>query len=289
MALPPSALLCFWYSWLAVAVGSAVHHVLEHFQRPHGLKLSTFSPASAELGGCYWDSLQLVLNSESVSVPQIARCYLSILFVETLGSLVTILLSLLLLRVYVLQRRAVWDMEFGSLWLPDSTTICSKLCIHHAQFLTNKMAGTQKCHNFQVDTLWLFSHHMWLRIPDQNPFKPTAPAKLRSVSPAKWILVVLFFLVAVCGLKTQLLSSISLLLGSQKISTLQSLLALFLRTTRLSLPAFWQWVSALVAVIRSHRFCLLHLKDTSAHGMEWLFTHARFSFCFVLKFSMLRH
>ena len=108
-------------------MGSAVHHVLENFQRPHGLELSTFSPESTELGECYWESLQLVLNSDSVSVTQIARCYLSILFVETLGSLVTILLPLLLLRVYVLQRRAVRDIEFGFLWLPDSATICASL------------------------------------------------------------------------------------------------------------------------------------------------------------------
>ena len=51
--------------------------------------------------------MQLGLNSESVSIPQIARCYLSMLCVETLGSSVTILQSLLLLRVYVLQRQAV--------------------------------------------------------------------------------------------------------------------------------------------------------------------------------------
>ena len=156
MALPPSALLCFWYSWLAVVVGSAVHHVLEHFRRPHGLELSTFSPASTEIGECYWESVQLVLDSESVSVPQIARCYLSILFVETLGGLVTILLSHLLLRVYVLQRRAVWDIEFGSLRLPDSTTIWATL----AQFFTNEMARAQKCHTFQVDILWSFSSYV---------------------------------------------------------------------------------------------------------------------------------
>jgi len=80
MALPLSALLCFWYSWRVVAVGSAVHHVLEHFQRHHDLdsEVSTFSPASTELGECCWESLQLGLSSESVSVPQIARCYLSI-------------------------------------------------------------------------------------------------------------------------------------------------------------------------------------------------------------------
>jgi len=30
----------------------------------------------------------------------------------------------------------------------------------------------------------------------------------------------------------------------------------------------WQCVSALVAVIWSHPFCLLHLKDASAHGMK---------------------
>jgi len=153
MALPLSALLYFRYSWLAVAVGSAIHHVLEHFQRHHDLKLSTFSPASTELGECYWE-----LSSESVSVPQIDRCYLSILFVETLGSLVTILLSLLLLCVYVLQRRAVWDIEFGSPWLPNSATICATLSIHRAQFLTNEMAWAQKCHNIQVDILWSFSH-----------------------------------------------------------------------------------------------------------------------------------
>jgi len=160
MALPPSALLCFWYTWLAVAVDSAVHNVLERFQRPHVLELSTFSPASTELGECYWESLQFVLNSESVSVPQIARCYLSILFVETLGTLVTILLSLLLPRVYVLQRRALWDIEFGCLWPPDSATICATLSIHHAQFLTNEMAGAQKCHTFQVDILWSFSSYV---------------------------------------------------------------------------------------------------------------------------------
>jgi len=52
MALPLAALLCFWYSWLAVVMGNAVHHVLEHFQRPHGLKLPTFLPAFTELGEC---------------------------------------------------------------------------------------------------------------------------------------------------------------------------------------------------------------------------------------------
>jgi len=73
------------------------------------------------------------------------------LFVETLGSLVTILVPLLRLRVYVLQRRAVRDIEFASLWLPDSTTICTTLSICQAQLLTNEMAGAQKCHNLQVD------------------------------------------------------------------------------------------------------------------------------------------
>ena len=58
----------------------------------------------------------------------------------------TILLSLLLLRVYVLQHRAVWDLKFVSLWLPDSATICDTLSIHHAQFLTNEMVGAPNCH-----------------------------------------------------------------------------------------------------------------------------------------------
>jgi len=49
-----------------------------------------------------------------------------------------------------------------------------------------------------------------------------------------------------------------------------------------------QWVSALVAVIWSHRFCL-QLKDASAHCMKWLFTHSRPSFCVPLKSLTLRH
>jgi len=139
MGLPLSALLCFWYSWLVVAVDSAINNVLEHFQRPHGLELCTASPASTELGECYWKSLQLVLHSESMSVPQITHCYLSILFVETLGSLVTILLYLLLLRIYVLQRRVGCNIEFGYLWLQGSATICATLSIRHAQNFTNEM------------------------------------------------------------------------------------------------------------------------------------------------------
>jgi len=39
----------------------------------------------------------------------------------------------------------------------------------------------------------------------------------------------------------------------------------------------WQWVSALVAVIWFHRFCLLLLKYASTHGMKWFFTHSRLS------------
>jgi len=78
-----------FFQVLAYAAKVTVHYVLENFQRPHGPELSTFLPASTELGECYWESLQLVLNSESVSVTPIARCYLSILFVETLGSVVT--------------------------------------------------------------------------------------------------------------------------------------------------------------------------------------------------------
>jgi len=90
-----------------------------------------------------------------------------------LGSLATILLSpsLLLLLVYVLQRRVVWDIEFGSLWLHDFATLCATLSICQAQFLTNKMTQTQKCYHFQVIIPWLFSDHMQLRIPDQNPFE----------------------------------------------------------------------------------------------------------------------
>jgi len=44
------------------------------------------------------------------------------------------------------------------------------------------MAGAQKCHNFQADILWSFSHHMWLRIPDQK-FEQTAPLKLLRYRP----------------------------------------------------------------------------------------------------------
>ena len=55
----------------------------------------------------------------------------------------------------MLQRRAVPDIEFGSLWLTDYATICATLSIRHAQLLTNEMAGAQRCHNFQVDVLWV--------------------------------------------------------------------------------------------------------------------------------------
>jgi len=99
------------------------------------------------------------------------------------------------------------------------------------------------------------------------------------------------FLIPVCGLKTQLRSTISLPLASQKTLMLQSLIALFLQSTRLSFitHTHWHWVSALVAVIWSHRFNLLHLKDASTHDMKWLFTHSRPSFCFPLKSCTLRH
>ena len=274
MALPPSALLCFWYSWLAAVVGSAVHHVLEHFQRPQGLELSIFSPASTELSECYWESLQLVLNNESVSVPQIARCYLCILFVETLGSLVPILLSLLLLRVYVLQRRAVWNIEFGSLWLLDSATMCTTLSIHHAQFLTNEMAGCQKRHNFQVDILWSFSHHMWLSISDQNSFEQTAELQLLQscVRYRPHNEFCLFYFSWDCRLLIENSASFHNFSSAWIPEDINAAIAtcFVLRSTRLSWPTVthWQWVSALDAVIWSHHRCLLYLKDASAHGIK---------------------
>ena len=51
----------------------------------------------------------------------------------------------------------------------------------------------------------------------------------------------------------------------------------------------WQWVSALVPVIYSHRVCLLHLKGASAHGMRWLFSNFLSSFYFPLKSATLQH
>ena len=46
-----------------------------------------------------------------------------------------------------------------------------------------------------------------------------------------------------------------------------------------------EWASVRVVVICSHRFGLLHLENTSAHGVKWLFVYFRPSFCFPLKFS----
>jgi len=60
--------------------------------------------------------------------------------------------------------------------------------------------------------------------------------KVASLSPAQWILFVQFFLIAICGLKTPLRSTISLQLGSQKTLTMQSLLALILRSTCILFP-----------------------------------------------------
>jgi len=110
--------------------------------------------------------------------------------------------------------------------------------------------------------------HVWLRIPDHNPFEQTAPSKLRSVSPSQWIFFVLFFLIAVCWLKTQLRSTIFLPLGSQKTLTLKLLLALSLRSSRLSLPTPIGNEPRSVGsrCCWSHSFCFLYLKDASAQG-----------------------
>ena len=77
------------------------------------------------------------------------------------------------------------------------------------------------------NALTVLAKNSGLHFPDRNSFEETAPSKLRSVSPAQWTLFVLFFLIAVCGFKTQLRSTISLTLRSQR----TSLLALFLRST----------------------------------------------------------
>ena len=167
----------------------------------------------------------------------------------------------------------------------------ARLSIHHAQFLTNEMAGAQKHHNFQVDIFWSFSHHIYLRMPDQNPFEQTAPSKLRSVSShAQWILFVLSFLIAVFGLKTQLCSTISLPLGSQKTLMLQSLLALSLRSNRLSFPTpIGSECRLLLLSAGPIVFASSIWKMPLLTGMKWLFTHSRPSFCFPLKSSTLRH
>jgi len=108
MALPPSAFLCFWYSWLAVAVGRP--------PCPRALSKALWPwivHILARVHGSRWVLLRIsaIGFEQWIRIcPTVTRCYLSILFVETLSSLVTILLSLVLL-----QRRAVWDIEFGSL------------------------------------------------------------------------------------------------------------------------------------------------------------------------------
>jgi len=168
----------------------------------------------------------------------------------------------------------------------------ARLSIHHAQFLTNEMAGAQKHHNFQVDIFWSFSHHIYLRMPDQNPFEQTAESFKVAFGIIARTMNFVCSIFPDCCLwieNSALFHHFSSTWIPEDINAAIAACFVFAIKPLIVSHTYWQWVSALVAVSWSHRFCLLHLKDASAHRHEVTFTHSCPSFCFPLKSSTLRH